>query len=258
MEYYVGKILQPLISPYHIGILALLLALWQFKRNNMNGAKRCVVFALVFLLLPGIPFFADLPFLYLERKYRPMEVNTQPQCDAIVVLGGTSVRKCYPRMDAEEMGGARLLQAARLYRGKKAKYIIVSGGLPYKSTDGTTRTEADDMQDVLIGMGVPRSAVLREVESRNTVENAIETAKLLKVKNLRSILLVTSAFHMPRSLPLFEAQGLTVHPVPCSYWVTDGLPEVTHFVPSADALHRSSVAIKELAGALFNRLTRKS
>ena len=70
-------------------------------------------------------------------------------------------------------------------------------------------------------MGVPAEAIWLQTESRNTYEDAVYSARLLKDKGVRRILLVTSAWHMPRSLGLFQAQGLEVVPLPVDFTVTD-------------------------------------
>ena len=106
------------------------------------------------------------------------------------------------------------------------------------------RTEAEQMKDLLAVMGVPGEHLLLEDESRDTHDNAVYTAKLLKDRGMDRILLVTSAYHMRRSLALFEAQGLDVIPAPTDFQqlvspqvLPPWLPAVSNLSQSTDALH---------------------
>jgi uncharacterized SAM-binding protein YcdF (DUF218 family) len=75
-----------------------------------------------------------------------------------------------------------------------------------------TRAEADVMRDALAGLGVPPDRVIREDQSRNTFEQVINVARLLRTHHLERAVVVTAAPHMPRVLALFRTQGLS--PVP--------------------------------------------
>jgi uncharacterized SAM-binding protein YcdF (DUF218 family) len=77
------------------------------------------------------------------------------------------------------------------------------------------------MAALLKWMGVPEEAIWQQGRSHNTYEDALYSAEILREKGVRRILLVTSAWHMPRSVKLFEAQGFQVIPLPSDYNVTD-------------------------------------
>ena len=90
-----------------------------------------------------------------------------------------------------------------------------------------------------------------DTEARNTYENAIGTKRLL---GPASILLVSSASHLPRAVPVFTKQGLRVPPVPCDY-VSRDLPRESwddidpfDFMPDDIALQHSREAVTELVG----------
>jgi uncharacterized SAM-binding protein YcdF (DUF218 family) len=97
-------------------------------------------------------------------------------------------------------------------------------------------------------MGVSPGALLRERESRDTRENALYSAILLRGKGVRSILLVTSGFHMRRAVPLFEAQGFRVIPAPTDFQRLVGKPALPRWLPTADDLVRTTYAIREFVG----------
>ncbi len=107
------------------------------------------------------------------------------------------------------------------------------------------------MQDVLAVMGVPAQHLMLENESRDTHDNAVNSAQLLKARGMHRILLVTSAYHMRRSVALFEAQGLEVVPAPTDYQqlvakqvLPDWLPASEQSVPD----HRCPARDRGLLG----------
>ena len=85
---------------------------------------------------------------------------------------------------------------------------------------GTGPTEAVEMKRWAVRLGVPESAIIIDTEARNTYENATGTKRLL---GPASILLVSSASHLPRAVPVFTKQGFRVTPAPCDY-VSQNLP----------------------------------
>jgi uncharacterized SAM-binding protein YcdF (DUF218 family) len=151
-----------------------------------------------------------------------------------------------------------VIYAAWLYQQEKAPAILASGGL----LDWTPlhTTPAQDMAALLAMMGVPSEAIWLQPESRNTYEDARYSAQILKEKGVRRILLVTSAWHMPRSVRLFQAQGLEVVPAPTDFSVTDAdweditslnlRSQILGLFPSADNLGLTTRMIREYLGML--------
>ena len=107
------------------------------------------------------------------------------------------------------------MQAALLWRAGKAQTIIVTGGnLPWARASAT---DADFAAELLQAYGVPPDSIIVESNSRNTHENAINTAAIWRERHFRSGLLVTSATHMPRALASFRKAGLDVAPWPADF-----------------------------------------
>jgi uncharacterized SAM-binding protein YcdF (DUF218 family) len=99
-------------------------------------------------------------------------------------------------------------------------------------------------------MGVPSQAVLLTEAVENTADEAKAVEKLLK-RNQQRIILVTSAFHMPRSKQLFEENGFLVQPYSVDYKVDADRSTVLDFLPTAEALRKTEWGIRELLGRLF-------
>lgn len=252
MLYYAGKLVQFLIAPLNIVLLLLAFA-WLFRRRGARSA-RLLLAGLLLLLTASLPAVAHGLMGVLESEYPILPVVDLPEADAIVLLGGTVVSLQPPRVEAEEMAGARVQRALRLFRAGKAPVIVCSGGNPYRGPDGEVRSESDDMRDLLVDLGVPESAVRREAESRNTNENARYSAALLRELSAKKILLVTSAFHMRRAAALFRREGFDVIAAPSDPRAVSSPWRWNAWMPGPDSLRMTTQAINEIVGYYGYRL----
>src|SRR5215471_3477552 len=116
------------------------------------------------------------------------------EADAIVVLGCRGSAALTRRLD----------RGIQLYQVGAAPLLVLSGGNPGPIA------EAEFMRRAALARGVPESALLVEPASRNTLENARETARLLRLKGLRRVVLVSDLLHLPRARLLFRFTGLEV------------------------------------------------
>jgi uncharacterized SAM-binding protein YcdF (DUF218 family) len=168
----------------------------------------------------------------LEWQHFPP--GTIPETEVIVVLGGGTYPQQYPRPTIEvNNAGDRILYAANLYHAGKATHLLLSGG-GITWQDSRQMSIAEEMAVLAGWMNVPEEALWLQEESRNTYEDALYSAEMLEEKGINQIVLVTSAMHMPRSVALFEAQGLEVIPAPTDFVVTEvGWENITSFNPQA-------------------------
>ena len=207
------------------------------------------------------PLIAATLVKTLEWQYLPPD--PVPAAEAIVVLGGSTRPQSPPRPWVEVLeSGDRVLYSVKLYQDGVAPLIVFSGGrISWK--DGKGGSEARDMAEIAQLMGVPERNILLENESLNTYQSAVETAKILKQRQIDTILLVTSAIHMPRSVAIFEKQGFNVTAAPTDYWVAQEFLEqmrgissstVLNALPDTEALHFFTRALKEYIGLGIYRL----
>lgn len=142
-----------------------------------------------------------------EYLARPLLVRPDvDRSDAIVVLGGG----LFPNGALTPSSQERTLYGAELYRRRLASRLIFSGGI----TGEAPRPEAEVMARFARSVGVPEEAILTERASRNTYENAVEVAKVLREQGSRRVLLVTDPTHMYRSQLAFQRLGVQVLPAP--------------------------------------------
>lgn len=177
------------------------------------------------------------------------KVDSDPQ--AIVILSAGFTYQTSNETTVDQMTLERLRMGARLQRAT---------GLPVLVTGGPSRRDptamADLMQQVLAqDFGVEPAWV--EQRSRTTNENAKYSAAILHPQNIRSVYVVSQAWHLRRALPAFEAAGFSATPGPSSF-THPSQADINAFLPSAKALQRSYFAVHETLGlawyrwALFN------
>jgi uncharacterized SAM-binding protein YcdF (DUF218 family) len=167
----------------------------------------------------------------------------QNQVQAIVVLGGgvenNAVEYGGPTLSPDAM--SRLLYGVHLSRTTQLP-MAYTGGIGWAGFDGQT-SEAEVAALALNRLGAP-SLRWQEKQSRDTRENALLTAALLKNDGITHIALVTHAWHMPRSVRQFKAAGLRVAPAPMGFIRSDVAP-LLQWLPSGRGLRDSAWVIKE-------------
>lgn len=213
-----------------------------------------VLASLIGLWAASMPAVSNLLLLRLEAAFPPVVLETVEPAEVAVVLGGVLDQPVPPRL-RPDLGEAveRVTEAARLYRLGKVRLILVSGGnLPWETL---VAPEAELIADFLVELGVPREAVVIEGGSRNTYENAVNSAAIFRARGWKSGFLVTSAFHMLRAERTFRQAGMQLTPVPVdvrgkSRWA-DSLLD---FLPDSKALSRTTDLVKEGLALIVYRL----
>ncbi len=244
MFIYIYKFLVSFIMPPGIFIVALLCMTVHLARKRERIAKWLGLLTFVFYLL-STPYVGDLLVRTLEVRFVPPE---NPGGDVIVMLGGGATFGT-PDIDGtgQLSGNAanRLLTAARLHK-RLGIPVILSGGQVF---DDSGR-EAVIGKRILTGIGVPANEVFIDDTSLNTEQNARNVRGILETQGFSHPILVTSAFHMERSVLNFAREGIDVTPYPSDYWVSIGGNSVylNKLVPSADGLRSSYIAIHEYLG----------
>lgn len=251
---FLSKLLPLFIYPVGLTILAGVAALGLSILGFVRASRIVLAIGLAYLWIASTPIAANWLYAQLERTYPAVAVDALPKADVAIVLGGAIGQPIAPRT-APDAGDAvdRVLHAARIFRAGKAGAILASGGnLPWVSA---SRPEAELIGDLLVDLGVPRSAIVLDTDSRNTRENALNSAALMSARDWKTALLVTSAAHMPRAVAVFRQAGIVVVPAATDIRVTDPLFEsVLDVLPDADALARTTDAMKEYLGLLVYRM----
>ncbi|MEW6386076.1 MAG: envelope biogenesis factor ElyC [Thermodesulfobacteriota bacterium] len=253
------KLVAPLLYPVPLclEILGLgLVCLWFSQRQKLG--KTLVSLGTLLLALFSYNPVAQVLLQPLEQKYpgvtetavqKFQRENAAAPRKWIVVLGGGAASD--PRVPLisrlSEASRVRLLEGVRLYREMPGSKLILSGGRVFDPVP-----EAEIMARVARALGVPQKDILVESLSRDTADEA----RLIKgLVGSDPVVLVTSAAHLPRSLLLFEKQGLKPLPYPVGHQVKErrGFNR-EWFFPDAGGLAKTEAAFHEYLGLAWLRL----
>lgn len=253
MFFILSKLVTVLLRPL---FWLLLLLAWAWLTRNLKRRKKLLIISLALLFLSSNKVLIN----ELARAWEAEPARiTGKWPETAVILGGYAEwdqhRNRVQMSDAAE----RFYVPLTLYQQGKVRRLLLSGGA--SSLTGRLKPEADYVLPVLRSFGVPDSAIWVENTSRNTHENALNTAALLRRKNVAhdTVLLVTSAFHMKRAAAVFRKAGVAVIPYPVHY-ISDygrGYFFPDFFIPSSEALFRFDALSKEWIGYLVYAVTGK-
>ncbi|MBP2235984.1 uncharacterized SAM-binding protein YcdF (DUF218 family) [Sinorhizobium kostiense] len=202
---------QPLSFAFFSLLIGLLLVISRFRRAGaVLGALGLLVLFLSLFTTSG-PYFLQILEDRFPRPSSPQELS------CIIVLGGAFENEVVAGRGGMEFNqaGDRFIEAARLARVYPKARILVSGG--DGSFSGAYEGDARASETFFSAFGIGPDRLIREENSRTTFENAVHTKELLAESELENCALVTSAFHMPRSIGLFRGLGVKVTPWPTDY-----------------------------------------
>ncbi len=217
----------------------------------LKKKKISIVFlllAILFYYLFSITPVADFLLLPLESRYRYPSEDLIQKTDLIIVLsGGVKNRDLKLPSALGDSTLFRLTEALKVYSLKKEKpEIIVAGTSPIDRYSKESLFGANFLELY----GVPKNKVSYEIFSENTFGHAEQLKKILKKKEF---LLVTSAYHMPRSMNVFQKAGFNPIPVPTDYR-TEKYYNLISFLPQPNNLVKTNIALHEYFGILYYKL----
>lgn len=248
MFFVLSKVLWFLAQPVTLVFVLLIIALLlNFRRKRLLQGL-CLGLAALILGLGAYSSIGHVAMLPLEQHFErpapPAQVN------GIIVLGGG--------MDAEinairfgyelNRSGDRFVEALRLAQLYPAAKILISGGSGYMFPQGDTEAEAG--MRFFKDLGVDPARIIQEDGSRNTEENAQFTKQTLNPQPGETWLLLTSAYHMPRSVGLFRKAGFAVVPWPTDNFTAGNETFGLRLDQPAENLSVSTRAMREWVGLL--------
>jgi uncharacterized SAM-binding protein YcdF (DUF218 family) len=240
-----GVMLLPTNFLIGLGIVGLVL---RFTRFVSLGRK--LVFASIALLaFCGYSPLGNWLLYPLEQRFPAWDTSPGAP-DGIVVLGGAIDPDVSAARGVAAYSNAldRIVATAALAHRYPKTRILYSGGNANLVSDDRAK-EADYAMSVFESLGISKDRLVMERRSRNTVENAEFSKALAEPKPGERWLLVTSAYHMPRSVGLFRKAGFAVEPYPVD-WRTGGRGDdlLRFWVTAIDGLSRVELAMREWMG----------
>lgn len=232
-----------------LGLLTLL-TLLPITPPRLRWIRLCTVMACTIVFFLGNPFVATQLAGHIEQRAAVIDLNEGRHFDSIVVLGGGVMGKgtLRQRVEPSSLSLRRTFCGVELFSQGLAPRLLLVGGDGSIFKEGPI--ESVTMQRLAIQLGVPEGAIVVEGRSRNTYENAVNTKRLL---GSASVLVVTSALHLPRALALFKNQGIEATGYPCGYYSRNRPSDdwdIHPFavMPTVDALATNTRSFNELIG----------
>lgn len=258
-------IIEILVRPPGVIIVLLLLTFLADLKSHWLGTGM-LVFSTMLLIVVSLPGTAHMLMAGLQRYAKPLDLvpmaERGPQAalfiardsikdppQAIVVLGSDRYSDApeYDGKDTASAFGLERLRYAAYLQHKTGLPILVSGG----SANGEEIAEADFMKTILTDE-FKVNVKWVERRSRNTLENARFSQALLAEAKIRTVYLVTHAWHMRRALRAFEVAGINAVPAPTGFdTLTRKDREGFAYLPSARGMYLTSIALHEQLGFLW-------
>jgi uncharacterized SAM-binding protein YcdF (DUF218 family) len=255
MFFIVSKVLGYLLVPVHLLIFAALVGAIVAKGPLIKVGRRLAILCLLALIVIGVLPGSTLLMRPLEDRF-PLPAENMPAPTGIIVLGGAIVDEITQARHEISFGegAGRLTEAAMLARRYPDARLVYTGG--GNSLVGAPSSEAEDAKKMFVALGIAPERIQLETRSRNTDENARFTRDLVAPKPDETWLLVTSAYHMPRSMGLFRHNGFKVVAYPVDYH-TYGDSQDWWPRDAPSGLRLFDIALHEWVGLLAYRLSGK-
>lgn len=251
MFFILSKIFSFLTHPFSWILIALVIA-WLTKRPRLSRYTfRGAMIALLF-------FSNSVIFLEFARMWEVdgVKIEDVDHYDCAVVLGGMAEWDNTHERLSIRRGGDRIWQAINLYHLGKVDKILISGQNGYLLEDELD--ESTQFKKVMIENGIPEEDILIENKSKNTYQNALESKKILDADpHISTVLLVTSALHMRRSIACFEKVGFTHFGIfPTDHYTGERAYKLDQFIlPNFSAMQDWERMIHEWIGYIAYAVT---
>lgn len=247
MLFLLKKIVSALILPPASLILLAFLGLW-LTRSHPKTGRTLAALSLTTLLILSLPVTGNALLQSLETA-PPISESHLKDIQAIVILGGGKNNEApeFGNQDTVSRWTLQRLRYGAFLQQLTGKPILVTGGAPFGG-----QTEATTMAQTL-QRDFHANDIWTENQSKDTAENATLSATILKDHGIQRIALVSQAWHLPRAVQLFEREGLTVYPASTGYTTLEK-QLIAEWLPNANSLDKSSIALKEYLGLMFSSI----
>lgn len=228
--------------------ISLILLVWGLARRR----RAVAVAGLCVLLVSSNPFVGNVLIRWTEHWAERRVASAMPIADAIVVLSAGRVVAPGPEKVSEWDDANRFFGGLELFQAGRAPLLVFTDATVSWAPDAPR--EGAVLAAIAQANGVPAERIAVTGRIGNTADEARQVSQLLRGRGRSQpqVILVTSAFHMPRARQQFEAQGIAVEPFPVDFWLSEGTRwTVLDVLPSVSALRQTETAVRELYGRAF-------
>ena len=242
---YLHKLLPMIASP--IVVVTFLLFTGVLLRQ-----RKIILSAMCLLLVSSLPLIGHAIWYALEVDNPPKKFEAIGNHQGVVVLSGSvGTLKVEDNIFVEWGDPDRFLAALNAFKSKKVEQVIFTRGkMPWSNS----MPEGEVLRKSAIDFGIPPDKILLTSVVSNTAEEAVAVKTLMDSEGIKSILLVTSSFHMPRAELLFRQQGIDLETFPVDFTALGHPTNWLDFLPSAGGLNRTSQGIREYLGRVYYKV----
>lgn len=251
--FVISKLFWNTVQPLSLVFLLGLLAIGFLGFRWLRCAATALALALLILFVTLYTTLGSVLLQTLEARFTRPD-RDPPEIACMIVLGGafeTEVTTARGGIDLNQAAD-RFVEALRLAMQYPQAKILVSGG--DGSLSGGYEGDAAASIRFFKAFGISGDRLIAETTSRNTDENAQNSRGLLASEDLGPCLLITSAFHMPRSVGLFRKAGIDVTPWPVDYRTAGNLSFTLDFTQPTLNSQQMSTALREWVGLAAYRM----
>jgi uncharacterized SAM-binding protein YcdF (DUF218 family) len=253
MFFVLSKVLEFFIHPLHLVLLLLVGTLVADWLGAVRLRRAGLITAVVFLVVIGVSWVPDALMRPLEDRFPQPSLTGLYPTGAIVLSGAVGTGAVARTRETSTLNdrAERMTKAVELARRYPEMRIVFTGFSGSLAPEGPS--EADVARRFFEEQGIDPARIVYEDRARNTFENAIFSKELAGPQRGETWLLVTSAFHMPRSVGIFRRVGWDVLPYPVDFHTPIGLGRFWFDVASESL--DLDLAMHEWIGLLAYRLT---
>lgn len=234
-----------IFSPLPILLILLLIGIFNiYNKKNKSG------FLLILLSL-GIyccscNFFISPIMHSLENNFSKLSEKNIKDSEIYILLGGGIFTNTEIGSTPTTYAYPRILKTIELYN-ENPKPIYISGGISLNNK----KSESSIYKDILINSGIDKENIFIEEKSKTTAENSKYIKEIMYSKNIKSGTLITSAYHMPRSMAIFKDKSLIFYPANAGYLGSLSNQKILNYIPDFKNLSYLNIILHEYIGRIY-------
>lgn len=239
-----------ILSPLPIVLILLFIGLGNILNSRRKSGVLLILIG-VFLYLSSTEAFIDRSLYKLENTYSTISEEDLARGEVYILLGGGIITTTGEGNIPGLMPSVRIMKTAEYYR-KSPKKIYISGGTPLQNQESESSVYARE----LVALGVNPEDIIIEEDSKNTNENALFIKRELENQEIESVILITSAFHMKRSMFVFEKnlQGIEIIPAPCNFLTSKVKENNFYYIPKYYNFLKFQTLLWESIGNIYYKI----
>ena len=214
-----------------------------------KGYKKLIYLFSILFYIVSTPVFSNIIMKIVEGEYIYQKIEELDEADAIVILGGMlKIYEFENSYNVEWEDPDRFFKGIELYNSFKSDKIVFTGGKsPFNMT---TVSEGSVLKNYAAKYGVLEEDIIVTKEVLNTYDESLAVSEVLGEN--KTVILVTSAFHMNRAKLLFEKQGIKIIPYKVDFKCSmNSKLYFIDFIPGSNALKKTEIALREVLGRIY-------